>query len=119
MKKTEVAMKIKELLTDDIMEAIGKSIAEPVCYDDLYFDEDHRIDINYSCPECETEFDSDLVGIMNYCKECGKKLDWSHAIQDVVEGLCPYFDKENFECMMALKYSDCPRAKEEAKKGIK
>ena len=119
MKKTEVAMKIKELLTDDIMEAIGKSIAEEVYVDELEFDTDHTIWGMYECPNCGHEYDAYESEILNYCSKCGKKFSWDAVNKEVTERLCPYFDGNEERCSMALKFEECPRAKEEMKRQIK
>ena len=119
MKKTEVAMKIKELLTDDIMEAIGKSMAEPVFYGDIEYDPDHKIWGMYECPDCGHEYDAYDDGILKYCSECGKKFSWYEVNKEVSERICPYFDSKEERCSMALKFEDCPRAKEEMKKEVK
>ena len=119
MKKTEVAMKIKELLTDDIMEAIGKSIAEPVHVDEIEFDSDHTIWGIYECPCCLQGYDAYDDGILKYCRECRRKFSWYEVNKEVTERLCPYFDGHEERCSMALKFEECPRAKEEMKKEVK
>lgn len=119
MKKTEVAMKIKELLTDDIMEAIGKSMAEEVHVNELEFDSDHTIWGMYECPNCGHEYDAYDDGILKYCSECGKKFSWYEVNKEVTERLCPYFDGHEERCSMALKFEDCSIAKEEMNKEVK
>ena len=116
---TEILETVRKLLPEEVIEAISKSIAEPVHVDELEFDSDHSIWGMYECPYCGHEYDAYDDGIIKYCSECGKKFSWYAVNKEVTERLCPYFDANEERCSMALKFNECPKAKEEMKKGIK
>ena len=116
---TEILEIVRKCLPEEIIEAISKSIAEPVRIDELEFDSDHTIWGMYECPNCGHEYDAYDDGILKYCKECGKKFSWYEVNKEVTEGLCPYFDGHEERCSMALKFEECSRAKEEMKKEVK
>ena len=117
--KLLISEAVRNLMPEEVIEAIDKSIAEPVDVDELEFDSDHTIWGMYECPNCGHEYDAYDDGILKYCKECGKKFSWYEVNKEVTEGLCPYYDGNELQCSMALKFEECPRAKEEMKKGIK
>lgn len=110
---------VRKLQPEEIIGAIGKSLAEPVHVDDLEFDSDHTIWGMYECPDCGHEYDAYEDGILKYCSECGKKFSWDAVNKEVTERLCPYFDGHEEICSMALRFEECPRAKEEMKHQIK
>ena len=44
----------------------------------------YRKPTHYKCPICDSEFDEDIWDI-NYCKNCGSKLDWNDADYSYLE----------------------------------